>query len=190
MANKENEVKECFVDLSLGARQFNRVIVYLPRKRLRDGTFTSHQGEFVCFPLKKVICESKLDDFHLEDYVFYNEHGTPVKPIEVTTNDVEYHQAALFCRVRILASKHHVTNITRYLNAYLGRYKDDLRDGIAQEWCAQELYRIFPTLDEHCLQPAEIDSTGKTTLYNVPNVDILSILREMLPGGWDDETPV
>ncbi len=190
MALSKNAIKECYVDLDLGAGLFNRVLVYLPRRQQRDGSMTSYQGEFKTFTMRQVICETKLDDFHLECNVYYNDYGTAVKPIEVTLNNVEYHQAYLFCRVRKLASRHHVTNIERYLNAYLGKYKDNLRDGIAQEWCAQEQYRIFPASNEHCLQPAELDATGRATLYKVPNLDMRSVLREMLPKGWDDEAPV
>ncbi len=190
MAKRDPRAKECYVDLSIGTNEFNRVIVYLPRSARSDGTFTSYQGEFKCFHLSLVISETKLDDFHLEDNVFVNEYGTVVKPIEVTTNKIDYHQAYLFARVRKLASKFHTLNIERYLNAYLGRYKDNLREGIAQEWCGQEIFRILPHKQDHCIQPAEVDVNGRTTLYTVPDVPIRDLLKDLLPNGWDDETPV
>ncbi len=190
MATMENSVKECYIDLDVSAGLFDRLIVYLPRKLLQDGGVTSKKGEFKCFPLTKIISETKLDDWHLEANCYYNDYGTRVKPVEVTTNDREYHESYLFCRILTLASKNHVVDIERYLNAYLEQYKDELRDGIAQEWCSQEQFRIFPRRQDHCIEPLEVDSSGKATLYKVPNVNMKEVLRDMLPQGWDDERPI
>ncbi len=159
------------------SKTFSHVIVYTPRYKMPDGSYNSFKSRFELISFDNIAIGYPLTDYELEKGVRKNEFGTPVKPIGVRYRDTkDYLIAYLFARVRVGAQMVLVHAISSRLNRQLELYKDDLRDPIAQEWCAQEMWRIFPRF--------------KGTIHAVDtcegSVDTLrEIMADMLPQGYD-----
>ena len=81
-----------------------------------------------------------------------------------------------------------VDEILGQLNAHIDLFKDELREDIAQEWCAQENWRRYP------YKPGPFNDP-KISIYGVlydanPILDGLDeVMDYLLPKGYDDETP-
>ncbi len=160
---------------------FSHVIVYMAPTKLRDGSMSISKGIFKVFDFADLALEHPLTDFEMEKGMYTNAWGTRVKPVRVKFADDTYVEASLFCRIRIAAQMELVIAMAGRLTRQLEVYKDDLRDGIAQEWCAQEQWRIFPRF------PAmmhEIKRIGDG------RPDLREILKELLPDGFDNEWPL
>ncbi len=160
---------------------FAHVIVYLPRYDLEDGTITSVKGIFKVFAMDEIQIEFPLTDFELERGMYKNKWRTTVKPVSVKYKDGVYLEASLFARVRVNAQMELVLAIAGRLTRQLEVYKDHIRDGIAQEWCAQEHWRMFPRFPGQ-IYPIKRIGDGRP--------DLREILRDLLPEGFDTEWPI
>ncbi len=185
---KEHGIRECVVDLRIDKnKDFGSIVVYLPRHRVGTQRFTSPKGEFITIGLKDVANGIKLTDWELERGVYLNRHGTQVKPVWVTIDGHTYLKAFLFARVRVNASRSVLYRVVNCLNNHLNGYKDHLRTGIAQEWCDQELWRIFPLHAKDCVA---LDEAGHQPFVQPTPVEFRDIMRDMLPKGFDTERPI
>ncbi len=173
----EEDTTECSVILgSSSSGNFDQVIVYLKAHKYQDGYYTSLKGQFRIFEMKDVVISSPLNDFMLDGEMYETRHGTSVRPVSVRVRDETFLRAALFARVRKGAQMSWLKAIVQTLNNNLEKYKDHLRDAIAQEWCSQEHWRIFPSKR----------GTKYPDQYEAGNMEILkSLMREMLPMGYD-----
>ncbi len=168
--------------------EFSNAIVYLPRYRRHDGTHTNENGLFQEFDLRMTYWGTTLDDWHLDEDTHANDHGSPVKSVYVTYDGVEYYEGFLYCRVRSRTLYKVVHDVLQQLNLHLNLYVDDLRLGIAQEWCAQEPYRILPQSKNDCIKPI-YDEDGRVVDHYIPQHDVSAIMLSHLPKGYDDEKP-
>ena len=119
------------------------LIVYFPRFEIPGGRGV-RQGMFQRVVSDRVFMSTLLDDFHLADDVRPNKHGHEVKKLIASLDGSRFYVVTLFCRVRDCALKRHVDAICYQMNKKLDLYVDALRDDIADEWCSQELYRVYP----------------------------------------------
>ncbi len=160
---------------------FSHVIVYLPAIELSDGSMTTMKGVFKVYTFGDLALEFPLTDFEMERGMYKNRWRTLVKPVNVLCKAKKYVEASLFCRVRVGAQMELVFAIAGRLTRQLDVYKDHIRDGIAQEWCAQEQWRIFPRFPgmQH-----EIKRIGDG------RPDMRKIMKELLPEGFDNEWPM
>ncbi len=184
--------EQCEANLRRGTTaNFDRVIVYMPRFALGNGRYTSEKGKFVIAHMRITYWHGGDDDWDLGKGVFQNEHGVSVKPVYVMYDDEKCFESFLFSRIRKLGSKKAVSEILFELNSHLELYKDDLRYAIAQEWCGQEPWRIFPTIARDCIRPIR-DLHGNTVAWHTPSMmrsDLKRIMDYMLPYGYDDKLP-
>ena len=157
---------------------FSHVIVYYPRYNLTDGTYTSFKGCFKVFPLEDLALSYPINDFYLEKDMYQNSFGTLVKPIGVKHRRNMYLEAYLFARIRVNAQMVLVNAIASRLNRQLEIYQDNLRDGIGQEWCAQEQWRIFPRFAGMIHPVNTVDGSVET---------LREIMADLLPRGYDDD---
>ncbi len=165
--------------------------MYLPRYALGNGEYTSEKGEFDAYEIEDTYWHGEDDDWNLSEGVFENEHGCQVKPVFISFNDEQCFEAYLFCRVRKLASGKAVDHIIEELNNHLDIYEDDLRLAIAQEWCDQEPWRMFPICMADCRRPVR-DMNGEVVAWIAPPMgrqDLKRIMSYMLPKGYDDSLP-
>ncbi len=173
---------ECSVLLgSSSSGNFDQVIVYLRRHDFEDGVYTTYKGMFRLVPLKDVILDRPINDFTLDGELYLSRKGVSIRPVSVKVRDNTYLKAALFARIRIDAQIVWVKAIVRKLNQQLELYKDDLRDSIAQEWCSQEHWRIFPA-KRGTQYPVHYQDENLTTLQD--------IMKDLLPMGYDADWPM
>ncbi len=168
-------------------KEFSCVIVYLDGDTMTELRRRSHLGQFCTYSLDYLSPGTKLTDWDLENGQYLNRVRTPVKPLSVRFDGVRYVQAAHFARVRGMANPAAVSKIVHKLNTQLDIYKDHIRDGIAHEWCYQELWRVYPRFSEDCLKPLEIREDGTVDVYHIPPFNLRQIMKELLPNGYDDE---
>ncbi len=184
--------QQCEANLHRGTTaNYDRVIAYMPRFALGNGTFTSEKGKFVVAHITITYWHGEDHDWALGEGVFENEHGAPVKPVYVMYDDDRCFESFLFARIRRLGSKKAVNEILFELNSHLELYRDELRYAIAQEWCSQEPWRIFPTLLRDCIRPIK-NGLGHTVAWYTPGMmrsDLKRIMGSMLPYGYDDALP-
>ncbi len=168
------------VELSL-SMDFSHVIVYLSAYQLSDGNVAAIKGVFKVFAFEELAVDYPLTDFELEKGMYKNRWRTTVKPVSVKCKDNKYVEASLFCRIRRGAQMELVLAIAGRLTRQLDVYKDHIRDGIAEEWCAQEHWRIFPRFpgQMHKIKPI---GDGRP--------DLREIMRDLLPEGFDTEWPM
>ncbi len=169
-------------------REFSSVIVYLPSYQRHDGTRTNESGRFQEFDLRYTYWGTTMDDWHLDEDVFVNDHGSPVKSVYVSYDRVEFYEAFLYCRVRQRLAYHVVHKVMVQLNLHLNLYVDELRLGIAQEWAAQEPYRILPRFQSGCIHPI-LDENGQEIDHHYPEHDIPATMADQLPNGYDEDLP-
>ena len=167
---------------------FSNVIVFLPSYLRHDGTRTNERGCFQDFDLQWTYWSTDVDDWHLDEDWVVNDYGSPVKSVYVSYDRVEFYEAYLYCRVRQRLAYECVHNVLKQLNLHLDMYIDELRLGIAQEWAAQEPYRLLPRFKSGCIQPV-YDEDGQVVDHHFPQHDIRAIMQYHLPKGYDDELP-
>ncbi len=160
---------------------FDRVIVYLRRHDFDDGTYTNFKGMFRVFGMKDVVVDKPLNNFKLHEEMFENRQGTSVRPVHVRVRENTFLKAYLFARIRIKAQKVWCDAIVLKLNRHIEKYRDDMRDAIALEWCAQEHYRIFPS-KSGTMYPEKFDRDNKDILRG--------IMKDLLPKGYDSDWPM
>ncbi len=171
-------------------KEFSHVIVYLDDDAMSLLRNKRVLGQFCIYEAEYLSPGTGLTDWDVAQNQHLNRVRTPVKTLCVRFNGTEYCEAALFCRIRGTANPLAVRKIVFRLNKQLNVYKDHVRNGIAEEWCAQEQWRIYPRFLKDCLKPLEFGSHGKVTLYDIPEFDIPRIMKELLPEGYDDEWPM
>ncbi len=154
---------------------FSHVIVFVPSTDLADGTCTSQRGKYKLYAIDIVTENSRLTDWTLEFGTYKNCWRTIVKPVYVREHGQEI-ETSLFARIRKYAPMPVVREIVHELNRHLDRYRDHLRRGIAEEWNAQEMWRIFPA-DE--TKPVVI------TFNANDRINVKPFMKELLPQGYD-----
>ncbi len=169
--------------------EFRAVIVYFDKDQETDYSGKQSLGRFHTFDIDYITPPVKMTDWDVEHGQYLNRVRTPVKPVRLILTPTKTVEAPLFSRVRGFANRVAVRQIIQKLNHQLNIYKDHVRDGIAEEWCAQELWRIYPRFPEQCLRPVGFDKDGKPTGYYTPPFDLKATMKELLPDGYDDEWP-
>ncbi len=150
------------------------------------GGFTSPRGKFYYFPIQETFWSTPTDDFHLHDDVATNRFGTEIKPVHCSFDRQRFYQGFLYLRVRRMAPPRPIHDIVDQLNRHLNTYVDDLRVEIAQEWAAQEPYRMYPkTLDE-CIQRT-YNRAGRALGWYTPPFNLKQFMKDTLPNGYDDD---
>ncbi len=182
------ERREC-QDLLLAGRSdlYDRVIAYLPRNTRRCGRYTSPDGEFHIFELEQTYWLNPIDDFNLWQDSYVNEYGTEVLPVHVTFDYDLYFEAFHFCRIGHLAGERPVYDIVNKLNVNLDEYESKFRTGIAQEWAAQEPWRIYPRRRQHEL-PLNYGRPIRLP-WEEPGYNIDMVMSELLPEGYGEDHP-
>ncbi len=161
--------------------EFPELIVYVKRHERPDGSYTSERGSFHVVYTYNIFLGKDLDDWNLDKDFFENQFGVPVKQVFVTFGaDMVFFAATLFCRVKPSASRANVNKILNALNSHLDLYEDNLRYGIAQEWCGQENWRVFPFDASQEAQPG---------MYLQPDLNVSDIMSHLLPEGYGEEMP-
>ncbi len=168
--------------------EFSNAIVYLPSYMRHDGTRTNGNGHFQEFDLGMTYWGTPMDDWHLDEDTYVNDHGSPVKSVYVTFDGVEYYESFLYCRIRPRTAYTIIHDVLKQLNSHLDMYVDNLRLGIAQEWAAQEPYRILPQLKSGCIHPV-YDENGQVVDHHYPQHDVAAVMMYQLPKGYDEELP-
>ncbi len=161
--------------------EFPELIVYVKRHQRPDGSYTSERGSFHVVYTYNVFLGADIDDWHLNNDFFENQFGVPVKQIFVTFGaDMVFFSSCLFCRVKPGASRLNVNKILDALNTHLDMYEDNFRYGIAQEWCGQENWRVFPFDEQQEAVPGMLQQ---------PDLDISAVMSHLLPGGYGEDMP-
>ncbi len=166
------------VSLTNKANQtFSHVVVFVPENSSCDQHPAEETGSFKLVTMHDVSTEATLTDWTLETDMFKNKWRTMVKPVHVRV-DGEFVEASLFLRVRKHAPMPVVREVVRTLNVHLDMYKNHVRRGIAEEWNAQEQWRMFPAHDD---RPVEIHFTRND------RPDVRQLMKDFLPEGYDAE---
>ncbi len=168
--------------------EFKEVIVYLPRYQRSDGSWTSDNGLFQEFNMAYTFWGTDQDDWHLDEDMVQNDFGTFTKSVYVSFDDQEYMEAFLYCRVRKATPYRLERDVMNQLNKHLDMFRDDLRTGIAQEWSAQEPWRILPLSKEACIAPIRGDN-GEIIAWTYPAHNIVAVMKENLPQGYGEDLP-
>ncbi len=168
--------------------EFDSVIVFLPRYLRQDRTYTSRLGLFQNFDLRMTFWGTGIDDFHVDEDMHENDHGSFVKSVHVSFDNEEYLEAYLYARVRKDSHYGEVRDVMDQLNRHLDLFKDDLRVGIAQEWCNQEPWRIIPRFSADVIK-SMYDDAGHHLGWHYPKHDIAKVMQEHLPRGYGEEMP-
>ncbi len=183
---KKNECRRVF--RRARTNDFDSVIVFLPRYLLQDRTYTSRHGLFQDFDLRMTFWGSGIDDFHVDEDMQSNDHGTFVKSVYVSFDNDEYLEAFLYARVRKHSHYGQVRDVLAQLNGHLDLYQDDLRQGIAQEWANQEPWRILPRFSDDVIKNI-YDDAGRHLGWHYPQHDIAKIMSDHLPQGYGEDLP-
>ncbi len=170
------------------SNDFESVIVYLPRYERHDRTWTSENGLFQEFSLNMTFWGTGTDDWQLDEDHFLNDNGSAVKSVYVSFEDFEYFEAFLYSRVRKHTPYRQIRDVNLQLNKHLDLYRDELRLGIAQEWCDQEPWRILPRFIYQCISEV-FNNDGTNAGWTYPEHDIAAIMSSHLPRGYDEDLP-
>ncbi len=168
--------------------EFGAVIVYLPRYQRADGTYTSDNGRFQEFDMHMTFWGTGQDDWHLDEDMTENDFGTFVKSLYVSFDQEEYYEAFLYSRVRKSTPYALIRDVLYQLNKHLNMFKDDLRTGIAQEWAAQEPWKVMPRFKSGCIQTIS-DGDGRVLTFTSPVHNIVAVMNEHLPRGYGEDLP-
>ncbi len=160
-----------------GEKQFSHVVVYLTPDDSPNGSPGKAKGEYKLFSMDDVSLGAKLTDWNLESDTYKNRWRTWVKPVKVRV-DGNFVEASLFLRIRPQSPMPVVREVIRTLNMHLNMYKDHVREGIAEEWNAQEQWRIFPARPD---LPVVINFTKDD------RPDVRNLMKELLPQGYDND---
>ncbi len=167
--------------------EYGKVIVYLSDDLLTDLLEQETLGKFGVYETSYLLPGTGLSDWDIGRGQYRNRVRTLVKPVTVRYDGTLYKEVPLFCRVRGMANPLVVKNILTELNDSLDKYKDHVRNGIAEEWCSQELWRIYPRFEKDCVKPVMVEIDGELVEnYDIPSFDMNAIMKELLPHGWDD----
>ncbi len=169
-------------------QEFSTVIVFLPRYKRFDGTWTNEKGLFLDFDMRLTFWGTDPDDFHLDEDMTANDYGTFTKSVYVSFEGEEYFEAFLYCRVKPGTPYHQLTQVMLQLNRHLDMFKDELRTGIAQEWAAQEPWRVMPRCEELSMQPVR-DGQGAIVGWNSPVDNLVAVMKDQLPKGYGEDLP-
>ena len=177
LVNAVNTLRSSPARAILG-EEFSHVIAYCPKIDFSDGSSTGVLGHYKLCGVQEINATYPLTDWDMELDMYKNRWRTWVKPIQVLVAGDKYEDASLFCRIRAGAPMDIVKEIPCKLNRHLDMYRDHVRNGIAEEWNAQEQWRIFPR------QPGTVYKIVK-----MPNgsLDLRDIMKELLPEGYDTD---
>ncbi len=156
---------------------FSHLIVFLPSYELKNGRKTSPLGEYKLISMATVMIGSRLTDWSMEMRTYRNRWRTVVKPVEIREQG-EVLEASLFCRIRKMAPMPVAREIVVTLNHHLDRYRDHIRRGIAEEWNAQEQWRVYPS-------HANMSITIQFTREGRP--DVRQVMKDLIPQGYDPD---
>ena len=168
--------------------EFSSVIVYLKRWQKADGSYTSELGKFHLIPMHDTFWGTRQDDWSLEGDMYFNRNGQLIKPVHITFDKHWFFKSTLFCRIKTYTPDERVDEMLGQLNAHIDLFKDELREDIAQEWCAQEPWRRYP------YKPGPYNDP-KVSIYGMlydanPILDGLAeVMGYLLPKGYDEDTP-
>ena len=169
--------------------QFSSVVVYLKPYRKANGNFTSQRGAFHHVFMENTYWGTRQDDWSIEDDMYYNRNWILVKPVHVTFDPEKtwFFKATLFCRVKMHAPAERINDIVSQLNGHLDLFKDELREDIAQEWCAQEPWRMYPYKAGPFNDP-RVSIYGILYDANPIEDDLGDVMDYLLPSGYDEDT--
>ncbi len=169
--------------------EFGKVIVYLDDDLLSDLLEKHSLGKFGVYETSYLLPGTGLTDWDIGQGQYKNRWRTYVKPVVVRYDGIVYKEVPLFCRVRGMANPYVVRKIIRRLNSMLDKYKNHVRNGIAVEWCSQELWRIYPRFEKDCVKTvfAKDDDGSTKKSYQIPEFSLAPIMKDLLPEGYDDE---
>ncbi len=164
------------------AENYPKVIVYLKPCLRPNGRWTSPRGKFHVVYTNCIFWSSEIDDWNLTKDAYTNQHGVPVKQcyVEFAFDRVLF-AADFFCRIKRHAPYQSIDTILTELNSHLDKYQDQFRRGIAQEWAAQEPWRVFP------FENAQAELPGQ--LYP-GEFNKAAVMRYLLPNGYGEDMPV
>ncbi len=180
---------QCLVELQRPTSPYySHFIVYLKSYRQDDGSLTNDMGKFTLVPGHRTFWGTTQDDWHIEEDMYYNRNGMYVKPVHVSLDDRSYFSSPLFARVKSFTPTLRVDQVVDQLNLHLDLYMDHLRDDIAEEWCSQEPWRVYP-IKEYPMNDPRISIYGLLYDANPTPHDLKTVMGELMPKGYDEELP-
>ncbi len=105
-----------------------------------------------------------------------------VKPVYATLDGSRYYVASLFCRIRCCAKQENLDEMVEELNGRLEKIDEKYRDVVADEWCAQEVFKVFPELEE-CPEGDDVNHENPLCACQL-HFDAKKSLDALLPQGY------
>ncbi len=167
---------------NLSTSSYARILVFFPKFEIPNGDGAYRAGVFKDVDVEKTFFASSLTNFDLEKDMQKVTTENVVKPVYATLDGSRYYVASLFCRLRVNAKQENIDKMVEELNNRLEEVEEKYRDGVADEWCAQEVFKVFPDLED-CPDADVADHDNPLCACQV-NFDAKRALNALLPQGY------
>ncbi len=183
-ANKRrNKINGPRIEVRLGTTgKYEKLIVYFPKFEIPNGDGAYRIGHFRTVFVEETFFGTSLSNFNLEEDVQRITTQNVIKPVYATLDGSRYYIASLFCRIRFSAKSGNVDAMVDELNRKLEMFIEKYRDSVAEEWCAKEIFKSYPDLDD--CPNKEGDAHDNPLCVCQKSFDAKAALDALLPGGY------
>ncbi len=180
---RPRKVKGPRIDARLGATsKYEKLIVFFPKFVIPNGEGAYRIGHYAKVKVEDSFFGTGLNNFQLEGDIQQITTQNVVKPVYATLDGSRYYLASLFCRIRFSAKDANVDAMVNELNEKLEMFVDKYRDSVAEEWCAQEVFKSYPDRED-CPMGGD-ESHDNPLCCCQKNFNAKAALDALLPGGY------